>query len=105
MAVNGTELLYEHPTNINSTTGFVFDYPNMVLAGSWGHLILFMIFSITFLGSLGNKTEEAFLVASSLTWISSVLMVAVGIVGSYTFIATTFMFLGGIIFNGGKPSL
>jgi hypothetical protein len=102
-----TEMLYEHPSAANGFVELIFGWMNTITGGAWGEIILFMIFSVSFIASYRGRPEESAATAMSLTWIISVLMAGFGavsetqIIGGYGVVATTLLFLITITLNGG----
>lgn len=96
---------FERPTNITSTTEFFFEYPNDLLLGAWGYMLLTIIFSITFLSTMKFGVRRPFAAASFMTFVCAVFLVPLKAVGSEAVLVTATLLGLSIIINRGDRAV
>lgn len=104
--VNESVLIYERPTNVTSAPDFFFRYPaNTLTNGAWGHLILIMVFTVSYLSLSSYNSRRAFAAASYLTFGTCVVLATFGIVGTYAFTLTGLMAVASLLVNRGGENI
>lgn len=100
------EPLFKRPVNVTGFNDFFFDYANKTLfSGLWGEMILMMVFCISMLSMMQFGVRRPFVASSFLTWVSSVLLLILGVVGSLELTITTTLVVISLMVVGGEDTL
>lgn len=94
-----TSRYYQHPTDVDTGPEFFFSFLSGQSNGLWGHLILVMVFSITYLSLSKYNSRQSFAAASFATFVTTVLMLPFNGVGGFALTLTGVMVAVSIIIN------
>lgn len=95
-------MLYEHPTKAHDTfVGIMFQWPAEILGGLFGNLILLAVFAVAFVATGYSDTRASALAAMFITWTTSILLAAIGVVSGYTFVSLSLILAALYAITGG----
>lgn len=96
-----TTLPYPYPTNVTNMTGWL-SHVNTLTSNYFGTGIVAAIFVITFISMKNYDTEDAIIVSSFITAISSYFLHILGLVNQFVPILFTVLLAGSLFIGGGR---
>lgn len=95
-------LLFERPTDITGGPAeFFLGHIDTITGGVWGSAVILIIFALTYLGLNQFNPRKAFAAASFTAFVTTVMMIPIGVAGDFEFIATLMAVVLSIIINSG----
>ena len=95
------ELLFPRPTSIDEPSSFFLDYINTITQGTWALALPMLVFGITYLSLNDYNPKKAYGAASFSTLITTVFLLALGLLGSEALVIAVLLVIVAVVMNRG----
>jgi len=94
-----SSLIYEQPTNVDSSPGFFISFLDQASNGAWSLTLVGLSFGIPFMALQAYNPREAFAAASFNMLVTVILLSVFGVVGSFLYTLAVVMVGLGVVIN------